>query len=323
MAVGSTGRVGADGSVQLTGGGDMDIRLGGMLNPSLQARSGQNGTTPPRHDLQGALINLRGAAQLTGAAAGAINLQYGVEQFQQDARETRAYDLFSASTGAAGGGVVLIPGDSGMRISTRGDLVIGGAADPGRVRLQNSTPFTTDNGEVHAGGGLSGFSLWTGHTAIDLFSAGGNLTPSTQMAEVITTSSQTVSGMNSSPTDGRFVYPSILRAVAGQGSIYAGPSAAFGASSNLFPAVGYSLLLAPSTNGQLSLLAGDSIYAGGYAINQSGASPAAIATPLRLPSGYGASANVPLVSNYSPDGVIPKETCVIRCLPLAPTPSRG
>lgn len=307
VAVGSTGRVGADGSLQLTGGGDMDIRLGGMLNPSLQARSGQNGTTPPRHDLQGALINLRGAAQLTGAAAGAINLQYGVEQFQQDARETRAYDLFSASTGAAGGGVVLIPGDSGMRISTRGDLVMGGAADPGRVRLQNSTPFTTDSGVVHAGGGLSGFSLWTGHTAIDLFSAGGNLTPSTQMAEVSTTLSQPVSAMNSSPTDGRFVYPSILRAVAAKGSIYVGPSAAFGAASNLFPAVGYSLLLAPSTNGQLSLLAGDSIYAGGYAINQSGASPRAIATPFAPSfSGYGAStANVPLVSNYSPDGVIP------------------
>ncbi|MHA3735382.1 filamentous hemagglutinin family protein [Pseudomonas sp. Eth.TT006] len=307
VAVGSTGRVGSDGSLQLTGGGDMDIRIGGTLNPSLQARSGQSGTTPPRHDLQGALINLRGSAQLAGAAVGGINLQYGAEKFQQDPRETRAFDLFAPTTSAAGGGVVLIPGDSGMRVSTRGDLVIGGAADPGRVRLQNSTPFTTDDGVVHAGGGLSGFSLWTGHTAIDLFSAGGNLTPSTQMAEVISSSGQALSGSNSSPTDGRYVYPSILRAVAAQGSIYAGPSAAYGAVSGLFPALGYSLLLAPSAAGQLELLAGDSIYAGGYAINQSGASLASIATPF-APAfmGFASSvANRPLLNNYSPDGVIP------------------
>ncbi|WP_148051134.1 hypothetical protein, partial [Pseudomonas fluorescens] len=35
VAVGSTGRVASDGSLQLTGGGDMDIRIGGTFNPSL------------------------------------------------------------------------------------------------------------------------------------------------------------------------------------------------------------------------------------------------------------------------------------------------
>jgi hypothetical protein len=39
VAVGSTGRVADDGSVQMTGGGDMDIRIGGAFNPSLQARA--------------------------------------------------------------------------------------------------------------------------------------------------------------------------------------------------------------------------------------------------------------------------------------------
>ncbi|WP_312049096.1 hypothetical protein, partial [Exiguobacterium profundum] len=66
----------------------------------------------------------------------------------------------------------------------------------------------------------------------------------------------------------------------------------------------YSLLLAPSTSGQLELLAGDSIYAGGYAINQSGASPLAIATPFR-PSFLafaGNNPNKPLNSNYGSDG---------------------
>ncbi len=34
LAVGSTGRVGADGSLTLTGGGDLDLRVGGKLNPA-------------------------------------------------------------------------------------------------------------------------------------------------------------------------------------------------------------------------------------------------------------------------------------------------
>ncbi|WP_285415120.1 filamentous haemagglutinin family protein [Pseudomonas sp. efr-133-TYG-5] len=305
VAVGSTGRVGSDGRLQLTGGGDMDVRIGGSLNPSLNARAGRSGTLAPLHDLQGALINLRGAAQVSGGAMGGINLQYGSAAFLQDARETRPYDLFNATVGSASGGLVLIPGDSGMRINTRGDLVLGGAADPGRVRLQNSTPFTTAAGVEYAGGGLSAFSLWTDHTAIDLFSAGGNLTPSTQMAELVTGSMRPVEGSNSSPTDGRYVFPSILRAVAAQGSIYAGPSAAYGAISGLFPAKGYSLLLAPSNAGQLELLAGDSIYAGGYAINQSGASLSALATPFA--PAYNGFANTvssqPVMSNYGRDGI--------------------
>ena len=304
VAVGSTGRVGDDGSLQLTGGGDMDIRIGGTLNPSLQARAGVSGTASPRHDLQGALINLRGAAQLTAGALGGVNLQYGASNLFHDVRETRAFNPFTSTTGNASGGLVLIPGDSGMRLNTRGDLVLGGAADPGRVPLQNSTPFTGTDGVVHAGGGLSGFSLWTERTAIDLFSAGGNLTPSTQLAE--TSAERPVSGLNSSPTDGRFVYPSILRAVAGQGSIYAGSSIAYGVG-NETPATSYSLLLAPSNAGQLELLAGDSIYAGGYAINQSGASPLAISTPFRpFFSGFASNAGgSPIMSNRSSDGVTP------------------
>ncbi|MGE1091576.1 filamentous haemagglutinin family protein [Pseudomonas zeae] len=302
VAVGSTGRVGSDGSLQLTGGGDMDIRIGGSLNPSLQARAGNNGITPPKHDLQGALINLRGAAQVSGSAVGGINLQYGANSVLHDARETRALDPFTATTGNASGGLVLIPGDSGMRINTRGDLVLGGAADPGRVRLQNATPLFDEAGNVSQGGILSGFSLWTEHTAIDLFSAGGNLTPSTQLAE--TDTNGPIKGQNTSPTDSRFVYPSILRAVAGQGSIYAGSSAAYSVG-NTAPATAYSLLLAPSASGQLELLAGDSIYAGGYAINQSGASPLAIATPFAPAfNGYASnSAQTPFISNSGSDGV--------------------
>ncbi|MED7670621.1 filamentous hemagglutinin N-terminal domain-containing protein [Pseudomonas moraviensis subsp. stanleyae] len=304
VAVGSTGRVRSDGSLQLTGGGDIDMRLGGSLNPSLLARARENGTQAPRHDLQGAVINLRGAAQVSASALGGVNLQYGAFAQDQDPREVRAYDPFTSTLSSATGGLVLIPGDSGMRLSTRGDLVLGGAADPGRVRLQNSTAFTDGSGVAHAGGGLTGFSLWTEHTAIDLFSAGGNLTPSTQLAE---SDLLTNASYNVSPTDGRFVYPSVLRAVAAQGSIYAGPSATY-SPGNAPPASGYSLLLAPSAAGQLELLAGDSIYAGGYAINQSGASPSAITTVF-APSFNGYDNNLasrPIMTNNSPDGVATK-----------------
>jgi filamentous hemagglutinin family protein len=304
VAVGSTGRVASDGSVQMTGGGDMDIRIGGALNPSLQARAGENGSRTPTHDLQGALINLRGAAQLSAGALGGIDLQYGAGYQFNDPRETRAFDPFTSTTSTASGGLVLIPGDSGMSLNTRGDLVLGGAADAGRMILQNATPVFNASGEIQQGGLLSGFSLWTDHTAIDLFSAGGNLTPSTQLGE-FSGSNALITGRNTSPTDGRFVYPSILRAVAGQGSIYAGPSASYTGLSN-FPLAGYSLLLAPSAAGQLELLAGDSIYAGGYAINQSGASPLAIATPFNPAfNRYVTSRDSkPAATNYSRDGIV-------------------
>ncbi|TDV52949.1 filamentous hemagglutinin family protein [Pseudomonas helmanticensis] len=306
VAVGSTGRVASDGSVQMTGGGDMDIRIGGTLNPSLQARARESGFGQPNHDLQGALINLRGAAHMTGGALGGINLQYGAGAVFNDLRETRALDPFTSTTGSAAGGVVLIPGDSGMSLSSRGDLVLGGAADPGRVSLMNASPIMAADASVQQGGILSGFSLWTDHTAIDLFSAGGNLTPGTQLSE-FSPSNDLIRGRNTSPTDGRFVYPSILRAVAGQGSIYAGPSATFTGVSN-YPLQGYSLLLAPSKSGQLELLAGDSIYAGGYAINQSGASPMAMATPFNPAFNAYANSNggKPLRTNYSDDGVAPE-----------------
>ncbi|PTT87637.1 hemagglutinin, partial [Pseudomonas sp. HMWF005] len=307
VAVGSTGRVASDGSVQMTGGGDMDIRIGGTFNPSLQARAGETGIGKPVHDLQGALINLRGAAQMTGGALGGINLRYGASTVVNDLRETRALDPFTSTTGSASGGVVLIPGDSGMSLSSRGDLVLGGAADPGRVSLMNASPIMAANGSVQQGGTLSGFSLWTDHTAIDLFSAGGNLTPGTQISEV-NSSNGLITGRNTSPTDGRFVYPSILRAVAGQGSIYAGPSATFTGVDN-YPLQGYSLLLAPSKSGQLELLAGDSIYAGGYAINQSGASPMAITTPFNPAfNTFTTNSNTskPVRTNYSDDGVAPE-----------------
>ncbi|WP_422086126.1 filamentous haemagglutinin family protein [Variovorax sp.] len=287
VAVGSTGRVGDDGSLVLTGGGDIDVRIGGGINSAQLARS--SGTYIPNHDLQGALINLRGATQLSAGAVGGMILG-GVDQ-----KDPRAFDPFSSNRAESLGGLVLIPGDSAMRIDTLGDLVVGGAADPGRVRLQNSSPFAS-----RSGGGLSWFSLWTDRTAIDLFSAGGSLTPSTQMSEGTQTS--IVGRTNVEPTDFRFVYPAILRAVAAGGSIYSGASAnaaSDGVNENTSKA---SLLLAPSRTGQLELLAGESMFMGGYAINQSGADPAQMPGPLK-PAFVGFNNNEREVSNLGANGL--------------------
>jgi hypothetical protein len=292
VAVGSTGRVADDGSLVLTGGGDIDMRIGGGVNSSQLARGNANSSFVPNHDLQGALINLRGATQLSAGSIGGMILG------GRDLKDPRAFDPFSSTRAESTGGLVLVPGDSAMRIDTLGNLVVGAAADPGRVKLQNSSPFSVGS-SAYGGGGLSWFSLWTDRTAIDLFSAGGNLTPSTQMSESTQTSSMT--SANVSASDYRYVYPAILRAVAPGGSIYSGAAANSSSDGvNDFASM-TSLLLAPSHSGQLEMLAGDSLFMGRYPIDQSGADPAAMPGPLH-PAFSGFDNNTRVASNIGTEG---------------------
>jgi filamentous hemagglutinin family protein len=317
VAVGSTGRVADDGSLVLTGGGDIDMRIGGGVNSSQLARGNANSSVVPNHDLQGALVNLRGATQLSAASVGGMILG------GRDLKDPRAFDPFSANRAESTGGLVLIPGDSAMRIDTLGDLVVGAAADPGRVKLQNSSPFSTASAS-YGGGGLSWFSLWTDRTAIDLFSAGGSLTPSTQMSE--STEQSLTASVNAAATDYRFVYPAILRAVAAGGSIYSG-AAANSASNGVNDAASRtSLLLAPSRSGQLELLAGDSLYLGSYAINQSGADPAAMPGPLHPAfAGFGGdNGNTRVTSNFGTEGLgMTARTDPMRLFVFAPETYAG
>ncbi|MHC8367505.1 filamentous hemagglutinin family protein [Pseudomonas sp. ZT5P21] len=253
LAVGGTGRVASDGSMQLTGGGDLDLRVSGAANPASAIVNGH---------LNGAVIDLRGHAQLDSASMGSLNLHYGRELNDQSPGETRAYDVFRATRGLAAGGLTLMPGDATFALSTLGDLVVQDVADPGRAPLMSGSAFTSDAGVQ--GLGRSWFTLWTERTAIDLFSAGGNLTPYTQGVE----------------TDLAVVYPSILRAVAASGSLYYGEASRLGVgggASNSRPA----LVLAPSANGELQFLAGDSIYGGNLTVSQTSASGSAMATPQR------------------------------------------
>ncbi|MFJ4142615.1 filamentous haemagglutinin family protein [Pseudomonas sp. NPDC089734] len=308
LAVGSTGRVDANGQLMLTGGGDLNVQVGGGVNPTLAARNPVDITgnpLAPIHDLQGALINLRGNLQVQAGALGGIDLKYGRFGNQHDTTETRAFDPYISSIASATGGLVLIPGDSTISLSTRGDLVLGGAADPGRVSQYNSTAFNATGAAdgAYSGQGYSWFSLWTDHTAIDLFSAGGNLTPSTQSGETNLATPTPLQGRNASPTDGSFVYPSILRAIAANGSFYYGPSALYSAS-NVSNANNYSLVLAPSTHAQLEFLAADSLYGGGYAISQSGAASTSLATPFKPGFvGYDSSSGDKLFDNQTGGGI--------------------
>ncbi|HGM6963838.1 TPA: filamentous hemagglutinin family protein [Pseudomonas aeruginosa] len=274
LAVGGSGRVGADGQLTLSGGGDMDVRIGGALNPLTPFDQGSS--------LYGAMVNLRGNAQVRATSLGGIDLIYGRLDSDQVPGERRAYDPFVSTLGLANGGPSLVPGDATFSLNSLGDLVLQGVVDPGRAPLMNGTPYTSASGVE--GYGLSGFSLWTERTAIDLTSAGGNLTPVSR-------------GRTEQDTDSALVYPAKLSAVALTGSLYYGNATLRSNARSDRTA----LVLAPSSQGRLDLLAGDSIYAGGYSISRSGASAGSLATPLN-PSYQGYTGITLQVDNLSSDG---------------------
>jgi filamentous hemagglutinin family protein len=289
VAVGSTGRVSADGSqIQLTGGGDLDVRIGGGLNPVrevraiTQAGSAINDSAEWRNGnlgLNGTFTNLRGATRIEAGALGGVDALFSVT----DLRETRARDVFTSQIGMATGGPTLILGDSTIRIDTRGDLVIGGYGDATRAQQRtNGTPFSVA-GVNYSGEGFSWFTLWTPSTAIDLFSAGGNLAPLTAMADPR-------EGANYASTDGRFVLPATLRAVAASGNIYNGFSATRILDAESKQTIGDTpALLAPEPvsslfkvapdGGALEMIAGQSLFGSGFPISRSAADPTALPTP--------------------------------------------
>ncbi|VFR32203.1 Filamentous haemagglutinin family outer membrane protein associated with VreARI signalling system [plant metagenome] len=291
-AVGSTGRV-VDGALTLTGGGDLDLRAGGAFNPNLRATqqrsvTGLDGGTVDHMDLNGVLTNLRGTLNLSAGKVGGVSLLYG------DGAGLRATDPFALAGGNAYGGPVLMLGDATAWLDTRGDLVLGGVSDPGRTRLLNTSPYRLVGGATDTtGGGRSWFSLWTDATAVNLLSAGGNLTPMSGHSAL--TMGWSVWSENS--TQPYLVYPSILRAVAANGNIILprslgdNPRAA-------------GLMLAPSATGQLEILAGESLLAqGAPRVAMSGADTA-MTTPLRPAFTVGGlSSAIWPVTNTSPEAM--------------------
>ncbi|MBR8654657.1 filamentous hemagglutinin family protein, partial [Achromobacter sp. Marseille-Q0513] len=296
--VASTGRL-LDGNLVLTGGGDLDLRIGGSLNPTLSATQLQ--AIGPSHtggsdnlDLNGVLGNLRGRISLSAGQMGGMDLRYG------DGSGLRAPDPYAVAGGRVMGGPRLVLGDAVAWIDTRADLVLGGVSDPGRVTQVNSSPYQMIGAaDPVVGGGNGWFTLWTPSTAINLFSAGGNLTPMT-VSNSRFLGEELSSDVTRVSADGRryFVYPSIVRAVAADGNIVLADNAA-----------GYDnpvLLLAPSAGGRLEMLAGRSILASGaHAVSMS-AADAPLPTPWRPAfSAFEVSNGNPILTNTSKDGVQP------------------
>ena len=183
-------------------------------------------------------------------------------------------DRYKPALAVGSGGLTLAPGDSAMQILSLGDLSIERISDPGRGETVRSA-FRQADGTLSPFGGSSWFSLWTAASAIDLFSAGGNLLPFRNQRV---------------DNDGLMVLPSQLGAVAAGGSIYYQGDA----------------VLAPGARGRLDLLAVDSIYGGGKQISRSGAAPSAIASLYQpgflgwIPNEYDLPKEGP--TSLSPDG---------------------
>ncbi|MFC7379186.1 filamentous haemagglutinin family protein [Brevundimonas sp. GCM10030266] len=264
VAIGSTGRVVGD-DLYLTGGGDLNLRTGGLLNPNARAtqiRSGSGNQRPTGDvaDTNGVLTNLRGAVSLSTGGMGTFGVTYG------DGFGLRPSDPFAVGGGSGMGGILLMLGDSAANLSTRGDLVLGGVGDPGRVWQATSQAWSSAT-ESEAGGGASWLSLWTSNTAVNLFSAGGDLMPMSMSGTPVSSWNIRTEAFGNKQT---IIYPSILRAVAAGGDIRMGPDLMLLGAGEPSQTV---LLLAPSTKGQLEMLAGGSIIggAGRADIIQSGA----------------------------------------------------
>ncbi|OJH79856.1 MAG: transporter [Stenotrophomonas maltophilia] len=252
-AVGSTGRV-SDGELHLTGGGDLTLRSGGALNPGLRASAQQPEGFLQGLDLNGAVTNLRGSTLLQAARIG------GVSAIQSSYGTLGLKNPFVADAPVAMAGPVLILGDSTALVQARGDVVLGSAADPGRVPVANFNDILLDDGS-HASGS-SWFSLWTQRTALDLFSAGGNLSPGLVGTQHASGSNQGREVIDISPSDGDVIlnywlYPSRFSAVAASGNINLASLRASGATLGAQDVI----LLAPSASGRLEVLAGGSILA--------------------------------------------------------------
>nr|WP_240329206.1 filamentous haemagglutinin family protein [Stenotrophomonas sp. G4] len=254
-AVGSTGRV-SDGQLHLTGGGDLQLRIGGALNPNLRAtfsslnasRAGQN------LDLNGTFSNLRGSLQLDAGRIGAMGVT--LESYATLGQQ-RAADLFAPDAARAMGGPVLVLGDAAAQLQARGDVVLGGVADAGRVPLANYSAVLQDDGARAAGS--TWFSLWTANTAVDLFSAGGDLAPGLAGPENVTGSNLWREQVQLVVRGGDdllnyWLYPSRFSAVAAQGDIKLDRISATLGTQDV-------ILLAPSATGRLDVLAGGGVFA--------------------------------------------------------------
>jgi len=241
LAVGSSGRVTSvtktvdgvvtGGTLLQTGGGDLSLDIGGRLNPLVR--------TANTDDLHGSFTNLRGDIAVKAGVIGSALLSYGLGALN----DPRAAELNRATmlqlNGGVGGPVVVI-GDGSASLQSRGDLVFGGAGDPGMI-------YAIGFGEPGDG---PAFALWRPKTSITLLSAGGNMVP----LNVSEYDGQNERWASESSTN-LAMLPPIFEAIAAHG--------------NLYWAGATRIELAPSRDGYLELLAAGSIYGGAFQVGNS------------------------------------------------------
>lgn len=296
LAVGSSGRVSRDGTLQLSGGGDLDVRIGGGWNSYALARLNRNNNSlDQRHELYGAVTNLRGNMELFASRVGTNELMYGLNRNGgmplQDQNEVRPSTPWTSSRASASGGLTLVVGDSRAAINSRGDLVLGATLDAGLLDMANFTPWrgATEAGEA----GQSWFTLWTDNTALDLHATGGQLAFETRPGDIEATSQ---GRHDYHKNGGWYLLPGNVTVTADSGSIYYGSSAANENQGDYRNTGG--LLLAPLGSGRIALLAHDSLYGGGFAISSSAADSASIATILH-PAFAATREDASILSNVS------------------------
>ncbi len=243
-AVASTGRVQANGTLEQTGGGALVVDIGGDLNRYVTLIT-SGGTSA------GTLTDLRGDITIDADAIGVIAPAYGTPA----PGDPRAIAPTLAEQALSYGGINVTLGDGMLDISTDGDLVLAAIGDATRGAQTNEAPFSIDGTAYPMGGANTGFSLWTPASAVNLFSAGGNLTPS-----IVASGSDVF-------------YPSSLEVTAASGNVYFQNRCLIGGAFVDTP-----IELAPSPTGQFNLLAAGSIY-DAY-VDISGADPSLMSTPF-------------------------------------------
>jgi hypothetical protein len=286
IAVGSTGRLlpGTTTPVE-TGGGDISVTIGGTLNP-IDAGAYNIGATssaqsPESPAVNGDVIDTRGNISVTAGAIGRVDAVYDPSAVTLS--DPRALDPFTSEDGIPNGGIEVAPGDGTVSISTLRDLVLAGAADPGRVQLQDYTDVSGYTGKLKhtdATGGDTGFTLWQAGTSISLFSDGGTVTPTM----IPNQSVNSLVFANDDPTDFRSIYPPTLLVTAATGNVTYGqygitPALEQGQDAASANPVEFSLETMPAADGELSFLAGGSISANFYPVDMSGADPADLSRP--------------------------------------------
>lgn len=236
VAVGGSGRVLDDGTLVQTGGGALSVTAGRYV--------GTGGNQ---------FVNVRGDSVVSAGKFGTLTLnQFGSngEADPRPADTLKGYGVRNQSGGALG------IGDGTFTVRTRSDLAMSTISDPGRVGVGQQTNATTSGAH---GQGATWFTLWTGNTAVDMFSAGGNVAP---LAEN--------QGGATNDVSTQFL-PPVVHAVAGTGSLF------------VTPGMGTSYLM-PSVTGELQLLARGSIiqsFVGAAAFAPLTSSTASLATPFQ------------------------------------------